>query len=65
MMGEVRVPQALTRREREVGHLLTQRLSDREISEQLVISIRTAEHHVGKVIAKLGVTNRREAGMLL
>lgn len=56
---------ALTRREREVGQLLGHRLSDREISEQLVISIRTAECHIGKVIAKLGVTNRREAGVLM
>ena len=56
---------ALTRREREVGQLLGQRLSDREISEHLVISIRTAEHHVGQVLAKLGVANRREAGTLM
>jgi len=63
--SEPRAPLALTRREREVGQLLGQRLSDREISERLVISIRTAECHVSKVIAKLGAANRREAGMLL
>ena len=57
-------PVGLTRREDEVLQLLTDRLTNQEISEQLHISIRTAEHHVGCVIAKLGVTNRRQAAMI-
>lgn len=34
---------------------------DREIAERLVVSPRTAEHHVAAVLRKLGATTRREA----
>ena len=49
---------ALTPREEEVLFLLCQRLSAREIAEQLHISRRTVEKHVEHVYAKLGVTDR-------
>lgn len=58
------VPAGLSRREHEVWHLLARRWTNDEISRQLDISRRTVEHHVGRIIAKLGVANRREAGML-
>jgi DNA-binding NarL/FixJ family response regulator len=51
----------LTRREREVLALLRHRFTDREIAEQLGISVRTAESHVASVVGKLGTHNRRTA----
>lgn len=50
----------LTPREHEVAALVAKGLTDREIAETLVISVRTAEGHVSRALAKLGVRSRRE-----
>ena len=41
--------------------LLVESRTDREIAEALYISPRTVSWHVGAILAKLGVTSRRDA----
>ena len=52
---------ALTRREAEVLELIGTRLSNVEIGERLFITRKTVEHHVGNLLAKLGLRNRAQA----
>jgi DNA-binding NarL/FixJ family response regulator len=54
----------LTKREAEVLTLLGRGLTNREIAAELVISIKTAEHHVAHILRKLRTPNRREAGAI-
>ena len=52
---------SLSRSETEVLRLLGEGLSNREIAERLFISPKTAEHHVGRIYGKLGLSTRAEA----
>jgi DNA-binding NarL/FixJ family response regulator len=54
-------PAGLTARQLEVLSLLTEGLTNAEIADRLVVSPRTAEHHVAAVLTKIGASTRREA----
>lgn len=51
----------LTAREEEVLELVALGMSNARIAETLVITEKTAGHHVSRILAKLGVRNRTEA----
>jgi DNA-binding CsgD family transcriptional regulator len=54
-------PAGLTDRQLEVLGLLAEGLTNAEIADRLVVSVRTVDHHVAAILAKLNVTSRREA----
>jgi HD-GYP domain-containing protein (c-di-GMP phosphodiesterase class II) len=56
-------PRGLSDREVEVLRLVASGLSNRQIAATLVISPRTAEHHVQHVYTKIGVSTRAAAAM--
>ncbi|MCW2832056.1 MAG: Regulatory protein LuxR [Nocardioides sp.] len=59
--GGVHHPGPLTRREQEVLELVAQGFSNARVAATLVITEKTAGHHVSHILAKLGVKNRTEA----
>ena len=50
----------LTAREREVAALIAQGKSTRQIADELVLSERTVENHIGNVLSKLGFESRTQ-----
>jgi len=54
-------PAGLTQREVEVLRLIALGKNNREIAEELVISLRTVAHHVTSILTKTGSANRTEA----
>jgi DNA-binding CsgD family transcriptional regulator len=73
--GDIRVPRGpasvtrsdpagLTGRQQTVLALVAEGLTNAEIADRLVVSVRTVDSHVAAVLAKLGVSTRREAAQL-
>jgi len=56
---------ALTSREREIADLVARGLKNREIAATLVLSRRTVEAHVQRVLIKLGFTSRSQVAALV
>jgi DNA-binding NarL/FixJ family response regulator len=50
----------LTGRELEVAELITARHTNREIAEQLFLSLKTVETHVRNIFNKLDVSSRTD-----
>ena len=57
-MPQVAVP--LTRREREIATLVAAGRTSRAVADQLHLSVRTVDNHLGRVYDKLGVSNRAQ-----
>ncbi|WP_240802972.1 LuxR C-terminal-related transcriptional regulator [Streptomyces sp. A1499] len=53
----------LSPREREVAHLVVQGRANRDIAESLVLSTRTVEHHVARIMRKLNVASRNDIAL--
>jgi HD-GYP domain-containing protein (c-di-GMP phosphodiesterase class II)/DNA-binding CsgD family transcriptional regulator len=56
-------PAGLSQRETDVLRLVARGLTNREIADRLVVSPRTAEHHVQHVYAKIGTSSRAAAAL--
>jgi DNA-binding CsgD family transcriptional regulator/tetratricopeptide (TPR) repeat protein len=54
-------PAGLTPRQLQVLALVVDGLTNAEIADRLVVSTRTAEHHVAAVLTKIGAATRRDA----
>jgi DNA-binding CsgD family transcriptional regulator len=54
-------PDGLTRREADVLHLLAEGKSNREISDELVLSLRTVERHITNLYGKIHARGRADA----
>lgn len=50
----------LTRRQQEIALLAAQRMSSKDIGEQLGISVRTVDNHLRHIYVEFGITTRRE-----
>jgi DNA-binding NarL/FixJ family response regulator len=59
-LATVRADDPLKPREHEIVDLVAQALTDRAIADRLVLSERTVESHVRRVLAKTGLTTRTE-----
>ena len=63
--SESELPEGLSRREREVAGLVAQGLTNREIAARLVLSVRTVEGHIDRVLGKLGLHSRTQLAVSL
>jgi len=60
-LREQKPVEVLTEREREVLKLATQGLSNQDIANELCLSLRTVQAHLGHIFNKLQVSSRTEA----
>jgi len=58
-----RDPQPLTPRESEVLGLISRGLTNKRIARELGVSEKTVKTHVGRILSKLGVTDRTQAAL--
>ena len=56
-------PGGLTRREVDVLHLAARGLTTRQVADRLVISPKTADHHIQHIYNKIGVSTRAAAAL--
>jgi DNA-binding CsgD family transcriptional regulator/pimeloyl-ACP methyl ester carboxylesterase len=59
--GTKRPAARLSLREAEILRLMSQGLSNQQMADELVLSVRTVERHINHIYAKLGVRNRAQA----
>jgi DNA-binding CsgD family transcriptional regulator/tetratricopeptide (TPR) repeat protein len=57
-------PAGLTARQAEVLGLLAAGATNADIADQLVLSVRTVDHHVAAILQKLGAPSRRDAARI-
>ncbi len=50
----------LTGRERQVAAVIAQGLSNQEIADELVVSVKTVEAHITRILSKLGFSSRAQ-----
>ncbi len=56
-------PAGLSERQVEVLRLVAEGLTNRQVAQRLVVSARTAEHHVQDIYTKIGVSSRAAAAL--
>jgi DNA-binding CsgD family transcriptional regulator len=64
-LATLAAPLPLTGRQREIVALAAGGLSNRQIADRLVVSVRTVEGHLYRACAKLGASDRAELAALL
>jgi DNA-binding NarL/FixJ family response regulator len=64
-LAAIAAPLPLTDREREIVTLAAGGLSNRQIAQRLVVSVRTVENHLYRASTKLGTSDRAELATLL
>ncbi|RZL85278.1 MAG: LuxR family transcriptional regulator [Rhodococcus sp. (in: high G+C Gram-positive bacteria)] len=64
-LRELEEPIIFTGRQREIVRLATQGLTNRDIAQRLVLSVRTVEGHLYRASQRAGVTNREDLVAIL